>query len=237
VLEAAVNPLKNLASRLPLSWQTTLQRLHYRRKIRRGTFISQEPEFELLSTLVQPGDWVIDAGANVGTYTTRLAELVGPQGRVLAFEPMPQTFAHLASVVAYCGLANVSLFNVALSDHNCAGHALMVVPTWAQSTRLNYYEAHLVPADAGSLDRAQRVLTLSVDALPLPARIALVKIDVEGHEVAALRGMERLLARDHPTVIVEHPHAEAVALLFGLGYKSTQTPGSPNTVFQVEEKT
>jgi hypothetical protein len=58
---------------LPKHWQLELKRIHYRRRIRLGTFISDEPEFSILSKVVADGDWVVDVGANVGFYTKRLA--------------------------------------------------------------------------------------------------------------------------------------------------------------------
>ncbi|MFP3999778.1 MAG: hypothetical protein ACLFUN_08035, partial [Desulfobacterales bacterium] len=58
--------LKNIASRLPNRWQTELKRLYFGRQINKGTFKSQEPEYEILDKFISPGDWVIDIGANVG---------------------------------------------------------------------------------------------------------------------------------------------------------------------------
>lgn len=44
-----------------------------------------------------PGDWALDIGANVGHYTKRMSDLAGPEGRVIAFEPVPDTFAVLCA--------------------------------------------------------------------------------------------------------------------------------------------
>ena len=46
--------------------------------------------------MVSPRDWIVDVGANVGHYTKRLSELVGPKGRVIAFEPILETFSILS---------------------------------------------------------------------------------------------------------------------------------------------
>src|SRR6266581_7664130 len=88
--------VKRIAATLPPLWQNELKRIHFRRQMRRGTFVTPEPEYAILPTLISVGDWVIDVGANVGHYTKRLSELVGPTGRVIAFEPVPETFALLA---------------------------------------------------------------------------------------------------------------------------------------------
>lgn len=72
--------LKQLAARLPHHWQTELKRIHFRRQIKTGSFSTDEPEYEILHSLINPGDWVIDVGANVGHYTKRFSELVGAHG-------------------------------------------------------------------------------------------------------------------------------------------------------------
>src|SRR4051812_29921484 len=98
--------LRRLAAKLPTRWENELKRLHFHRLIHKGAFFSDEPEFNVLHTFVQPGNLVIDIGANVGFYSKRLAELVGPQGRVLAFEPVAETFMLLASNLESCGMRN-----------------------------------------------------------------------------------------------------------------------------------
>jgi hypothetical protein len=66
----------------------------------------------------------------------------------------------------------------------------------------------------------------------LPHPISLMKIDAEGHDPAVLRGAEALLARDHPTLIVETGSSEVVEYLSQFGYTSEKLPGSPNMLFR-----
>jgi len=110
-----MNVLKPFAARLPDRWQMELKRLHFARQIRRGSFKTSEPEYNMLPRLIGPGNWVLDIGANVGHYTKRMSELVGPGGRVIAFEPVPATFALLAANVQRFKHANVTLINAAAS--------------------------------------------------------------------------------------------------------------------------
>jgi FkbM family methyltransferase len=217
--------LRRLAARLPARWQGELKRLHYRRRIRQGTFVSDEPEFPLLSRFAAPGDWVVDVGANVGFYTKRLAELVAPDGRVLAFEPVPETFVLLANNLESCSISNVTLFNVAVSE--TAGMAAMSIPRFDDSGLKNFYQARLLAEGESDLT----VLTVSLDSLRIPKTIKLVKIDAEGHELSVLKGMRDTLARDRPVLIVEMPSQEAIALLASLGYAGTRIAESPNVVF------
>ena len=188
-------------------------------------FVSDEPEFSQLSRMVSDGDWAIDVGANVGFYTKRLAELVGPKGRVLAFEPVPETFVLLANIIESCRLSNVTLFNAALSD--ATNVVAMRVPVYESTGLKNYYQAHLSSADDGSL----KVLTLRLDSLHIPNSVRLIKIDAEGHELSVLKGMRETLARNHPILIVEMPCPEVGEMLRSLDYTGIRLTGSPNIVF------
>ena len=71
-----------------------------------------------------------------------------------------------------------------------------------------------------------------LDSLCINQRIALVKIDVEGHESFVLAGMQRLIERDHPVLIVETGSKEVIANLKSLGYISEKLQNSPNVLFK-----
>lgn len=214
------NTLKRIAATLPFSWQHELRRKFFHRQIRHGTFFTDEKEYGLLNSFLHPGDWALDLGANVGHYTKRMSELVGASGRVIAVEPMPDTFSLLASNVRLFDHANVSLLNVAVSDRiDTVGIEL---PSFSEGLP-NYYQARLTSTAAKF-----SVLTIPIDALSLPKQVKLVKIDVEGHELPVLQGMRRLIERDHPVLIVETSGQEAIALLHSLGYGTVRLPGSSN---------
>lgn len=218
--------VKSLAGRLPLQWQQGLKRLYFRRQIKAKRFNPGEPEYDLLGDWVSPGDWVIDIGANVGHYTVSLSGLVGEKGRVLAMEPIPDTFELLAANVAATGTKNVTLLNVAASDKVFV--AGMEIPVWATGAA-NYYQAHISSKPSSTM-----VLCLPVDCLRLPQRVKLVKIDAEGHELSVLKGMRELLERDHPVVIVENNDEAVTHYLTPYGYQSRRLPESPNLVFKIQ---
>ena len=219
--------LKRIAAQFPDSMQHELRRLFFRRQIRARRFITDEKEYGLLDTLLSPGDWALDIGANVGHYAMRMSELVGAAGRVIAFEPVPNTFSLLAANARLFAHANVSLLNVAASDRTAV--VGIQIPQFSEGLT-NYYQAHLI-ADAADLT----VLTLPIDSLDLPAVVKLVKIDVEGHELPVLRGMRRLLERDHPVLIVETGSQETVDLLHDMGYVSERLQGSSNLLCRQKE--
>ena len=218
--------LRKLAKSLPSPWQLELKRWLYRRQILGGRFETTEKEFFALDQMVHRGDWVLDVGANVGHYTARLSALVGPEGRVIAFEPIPHTFALLASNMPYFPYPNVTLLNVALSAE--PGNLRMDIPLESDGTA-NYYQASLTE------EGAVGVLGITADALDLPRRVALVKIDAEGHELPILRGMTRLLERDHPVMIVEDNDSAVPQYLETLGYVSERLPTSHNLIFTARE--
>ncbi len=217
--------LKRLAAHLPHRWRCGLKRIYYRRQIRRGTFVSPEPDYRILSKFVSSGDWVIDIGANVGHYTKRFSELVGATGRVIAIEPVPTTFSLLASNVQSFAHTNVTLINAAVSDKlDVVG---MSIP---QSTAglYNYYEAHCDPDRESNL----AVLTVALDLLPIKQRITLVKIDAEGYESQVLAGMRKMIENHRPVLIVETRSDEVIATVASMGYSHQRLAGSPNILAQ-----
>ena len=219
--------LKTIAARLPLRIQQELKRIFFAYQIRRNRFFTDEKEFAIVDRLISPGDWVLDIGANIGQYTKRFSELVGDSGRVIAFEPVPDTFELLTANAQRFRQKNVTLFNAAASDQ-CVAQG-MAIPTLSSGLS-NYYAAHLTPTANGLT-----VLTFPIGNLLFPHSIRLAKIDAEGHELAVLRGMENLLRRDQPTLIVETFAADVEKFLLGLGYRVKQIPGSSNKIFSTTD--
>ena len=216
---------KSIIATLPLRWQHSIKRSWYALQMGLGRFGTPEPEYKILERLVSPGDWAIDVGANVGFYTTRLSELVGEEGRVIAFEPVPSTAELLLSNVRRLRNANVTVLNAAALDKS--GLSKFTVPK-SDNGLLNPYLAH-ISQDEGEFS----VLCLTIDALDLPRRVRLVKIDAERSELSVLMGMRQLLARDKPILIVEGNERQVADLLELEGYRGERLPESPNTLFQV----
>jgi FkbM family methyltransferase len=215
--------VKRTAALLPHRWQQELKRITYRGQIARETFRTGEPEWELASRWLGPGDWAIDVGANIGHYTKRFSDIVGALGRVFAFEPVPATFELLASNAARFENANVTLLNLAASESTqLLG---MVVPLFDTGLR-NYYCAQLTTGP-----EALKVATIALDSLALAGPVRLLKIDTEGHDDRVISGARLLIARCRPTIIVESVTAATVAFLEAVGYRSQVVPGSPNCVF------
>jgi FkbM family methyltransferase len=217
--------IKRIASYLPGPIQQRCRKLKYAIDLRRSTFRSPEPEYAMLPDLVKPGDWVIDIGANVGYYSTLLSRLVGPTGRVFAFEPMPQTAEILAFVLQQSGcFRNVTLMNMAVGDFS--GIVKFDLPVSGPGLP-NYFRAHM--QDDGDYS----VYCTSIDQLSFPKRIAFIKIDAEGAETQVLRGMRKLIERDRPIILAEGDDQSLRQLTEELGYRkdAASLPGSANLLF------
>ncbi len=174
-----------------------------------------EPEVRLLSGLVDPKRAAVDAGANRGVWSYLLSPLVP---RVFAYEPNPKLFAVLKAGAR----SNVECFPYGLSDSD--GAAELMIP--GHDGRYSNQGATLNPAKIGGAAHAvTRIETRKLDSLNLPP-VGFIKIDVEGHEMAVLRGAKALIARDKPRLIVEMeerhtktPLANAIGEIKAMGYR------------------
>jgi len=191
--------LKSLLLRaLPEPLLFQVKRLHYPSVVRGF----RSPHEAVLRALIDAGDRVLDIGANIGWYTYAFSSLVGPAGKVLSVEPVPPTFAHLSHCVRRLRLTNVELFNCAMSEH--PGGAVMEVPRYPAGGE-NFYMARIVHDAPARALRTFTVPVRSVDGLldGEGRRVAFVKCDVEGHELAVFRGARATIARWQPALLVE----------------------------------
>jgi len=214
---------KRLASLLPASMRESLQKLWHTWRYKTGSFVHYEPEFPMLDQWVGQGDWVMDVGANIGIFSARFSKLVGPTGRVLAFEPVPATFRVLVHNSRMFPNPNVTLLNFALSG----GPAVLGMQIPTSSSGLPALARASVVTTGGNL----QVVCLPLNETPLPSRIRFIKIDVEGHEKQVLDGIWSILQRDHPRLLIEGQDEEIHQRLSTLGYTRQVLPDSPNSIF------
>jgi FkbM family methyltransferase len=157
---------------------------------------SYEPSTaKLIASLIEPGDTVIDIGANAGFFTLLAATRVGESGRVLAFEPIPAVRAALETNIRINGAHWVTLHGVALS--NVPGTLTMY-----EGPRNHRGLSSLRPLDQAAATHIVEVKPLD-EWLPMLGRVTLIKLDVEGAEQHVVEGMGGLISRDMPYVVVE----------------------------------
>ncbi|MBL8672511.1 MAG: FkbM family methyltransferase [Alphaproteobacteria bacterium] len=160
-----------------------------------------EKELGFVRRFLQPGMSAIDVGANHGAYALPMLARVGAAGRVLAIEPNAAVAARLRRSAAAWPASCFALAEVAVSD--APGRGTLVVESASEAGRLG---RDLLPGAAG-------VPVRTLDDLAqehLSAPIDLLKIDVEGHELAAMRGARQLLRESAPVVLFEMQSAAVV---------------------------
>ncbi len=148
-----------------------------------------------MRSFLRPGGTFIDIGANVGYMTLLGASLVGPSGKVLAFEALPTNVEMIRKSLRANRNSNVTLYPYAVAER----HASVVIAA-------NEGNSHF----AGRDDPRRDLVT--IEAVDLDTFIGdaadgmtidLIKMDIEGAEGLALQGMKRLLARSRPVIIAE----------------------------------
>jgi len=160
---------------------------------------------QLVRALVRPGDTVIDLGANWGYFTLAAAHWTGPSGRVVAFEPDPRLFQLLQGNVALNALPAVTPVQAAVGERRGSG-LFLGYEEGAENRGVTRRAAD------GTAPHAFRTDVVALDEWCRGAHVdhvRLVKVDVEGDEHRALRGMAEGLGRAaYDYVLLEcHPDA------------------------------
>jgi FkbM family methyltransferase len=140
-----------------------------------------DPAEQFASAWLRAGDIVVDAGANIGTFAATSALHVGPMGRVLAFEPHPETFSALMRTIQLNSHLKVDCHDTALSDRSGSAR----ISNIGRKDDCN----HLVEEFGDGHDVSVTKLA-ELMARENLSRIDLLKIDVEGHELSVLKGLE-----------------------------------------------
>jgi FkbM family methyltransferase len=182
----------------------------------------EQREFALWRSLLPQAARIADIGANIGWYTLHAAA-IDPAATVVAFEPVPASFEFLRRAVARNALASVVVENVAVADHE-DGLTLIADLTIAGAA-----SAH--PTIVLDHPREIRVPSVTLDgyAEAKGLHFDAIKLDVEGGELAVLRGAASILATDRPLVFCEmlrrhtrafgyHPN-DIIALMAVHGYR------------------
>jgi FkbM family methyltransferase len=165
-------------------------------------------EYNAFRGAVRAKDVVLEAGANVGAYTLLFAQWTGASGRVFAFEPDPIAYAGLLRHIALNGMIDrVTAVAAAVSDGKSATLRFAIGDSSGISRLLQPGENNAAPANNNTRD----VRAVSIDQFCAEHRLtpSVIKVDVEGAELAVLRGARSTIAAAGPglQLFVEmHPH-------------------------------
>ncbi|MET8837608.1 FkbM family methyltransferase [Micromonospora sp. NPDC004540] len=192
-----------LAAKLPERWVANGIRLVYPRV---------EPELARLADFVPRGGTAVDVGAWYGPWTARLLRRAD---RVVSVEPTPALARQLRAA-----FPTVEVVEAAVSDH--PGNASLHVPDGGAIVGTSSLEDP-------TLGNAIQVPRITLDSLGL-ADVRFVKLDIEGHELPALRGAAETIRRDRPALLIEveeriQPVEPLLELLSGWGYRGYVLPG------------
>ena len=164
-----------------------------------------------LVALAREGSVFYDIGANVGFYTLLGSALVGPAGRVIAFEPVARNLEYLRRHLEINRITNVTVIDSAVSDES--GDRSFMAGASNATGRLSPTGDTVVPVE--TLDAL-----IARGIIPDPD---IIKMDIEGGELNALSGAKRMLERVKPTILVathsESIHQACIEFLTGLGYR------------------
>lgn len=158
----------------------------------------------LIRSLVQPGDTVVDGGANSGLHTPNMATAVGRSGCVYAVEPIPAIFQSLEQGMrqwlwVHCELA-------ALTDRN-----VEAIPFLLNEQRPGLSQLAVAPGHEQAPEDLTRIMVrgISLDSLVRRRPVSLVKLDLEGGEFRCLQGAADILRCDRPLIVFENARSWA----------------------------
>lgn len=175
---------------------------YYRAKIsdiKRNKFI--EPELEYICSILNQSDEIIDIGANYGHFSTILSNYVS-DGKVYAFEPIPFTFRVNQKIIKTLKIPNIELYNKGVGEK--ATTLEFTIPK-LDFGGLNTGLAHI--KRKGDKDEMEQVNAeiIAIDEFLKNKlnRLSFIKIDIEGTELFALKGLEQTIKKFKPTIMIE----------------------------------
>ncbi|MCM8530155.1 MAG: FkbM family methyltransferase [Lentisphaeraceae bacterium] len=171
-----------------------------------------QDELDLLKHFIKPGNTVIDVGANIGTHTLAFANFVGDTGKVIAFEPQRLIYQCLSANIALNSLTNVWAYQYGVSNEP----GLINMPEIDYTSEHNFGSISLKEENTG-----EETPIVCLDDFCKEA-CSLIKMDVEGMEIAALKGATSLISNYKPTLYIENNSNKNSTKLIGfiksLGY-------------------
>lgn len=213
--------------------------LHLERDVVVTTYLAihgywEKMETQMVHRYVKPGMSVLDIGANIGYHTILAAGLVGEKGKVVAIEPGSDNFSLLSRSVAELPFKNVQLVHGAV---------------WHSSGEIQLYVSDDSPSDHRVYDSSEGrhtepIAAVAIDDLLPGQRFDFLKMDIQGAEGHAFKGMRKTLENHPPTAMVLEfspgylatagtPASEVYAFLMQLGYSTFRIDEEQERVYPI----
>lgn len=173
-----------------------------------------ELETDLFRQLVQKGMSVVEVGANIGAHTVSLAQMVGPTGKVYAYEPQRAIFHILCANLAINSIYNVYAKQIGIG----AESGFLNIPPLDYTAVNNFGGLSLSENSLGETVQINKLDDEQINAAHF------LKIDVEGMEESVLNGASGLISRNRPIIYLENDRQDKskslILKLQKLGYKA-----------------
>ena len=158
----------------------------------------ENPEYRVMQRLLSEGDTFMDIGANFGTFSLLASRIVGETGKVIAIEPQPRLVDFIEESARRSHALNISVIRRACTEE---AEVLLLVPE-DDTGRAGFFEAFSGKGRNTSIAAPGTTLDQISESIP-PSGKVLVKIDVEGSELAVLRSGRGFIEARRPALIVE----------------------------------
>jgi FkbM family methyltransferase len=190
-------------------------------------FYSEIDSSKNVLSFVNSGDTILDIGGNIGQTALMMAKKVGQTGRVISFEPYPNTILKFEKNLSLNKtIKNLTLIKFGLSDEEAVVKMYQDCLTNSAGNRISH---NLDEGDAGIKEVTIKVLDDFLQEKENLIQINLIKIDVEGYEMNVLKGAKKTLLKYKPNLFVEIDNenlrkqgsnpTEVMTFLIDLGYE------------------
>lgn len=202
-----------------------------------------EPELHQVRTLVRPGTIAVDVGGHFGVFSYEMARHI-EDGRVITLEPIEEDAAMIEAAATSLRLP-ITVLHCAASDHDGTAEIHIPALRGAAKTALSTLESR---SQTGDHLETRSIPTRTLDHIlaDVDRPVSFLKIDVEGHELAVLRGATRVLTEHRPNILIEinddlgdRPITDVFDLILGFGYDGSFLEGGlmrmPLSYFDVDQ--
>jgi len=166
-------------------------------KIIKRTTVKDEPDLFMAKKFCRKDKIVLDIGANVGLYTNSFSPCAK---KVIALEPIPESVQILKHIIKKFELSNVEVLEKAVSD--TTGIGKMYIPVIGSKENLYRASIHRNKEEVYSAVQVS-LTTIDNEFFEFADEINFIKCDIEGHELACIKGSRKLLNKSKPTWMIE----------------------------------